>query len=49
MHQDTVVPFRKKNEAVDSLMGLLYREARELIGQAVSEQFEIVLMSAHGS
>jgi len=43
MHQDTVVRFRKKDEVVDPLAELLRRGARELIGQAVTEEFEVFL------
>jgi putative transposase len=43
MHEDTVVRFRKKDEVVDPLAELLRRGARELIGQAVSEEFEVFL------
>lgn len=43
MPQDTVVRFRKKDEVVDPLTQLLRRGARELIGQAVSEEFEVFL------
>jgi transposase-like protein len=43
MRQDTVVRFRKKDEVVDPLTELLRRGARELIGQAVSEEFEVFL------
>jgi transposase-like protein len=43
MGQDTVVRFRKKDEVVDPLAELLRRGARELIGQAVSEEFEVFL------
>ncbi len=41
MQQDTVVRFRKKDEVIDPLAELLRHGARELIGQAVSEEFEI--------
>ena len=41
MRQDTVVRFRKKDEVIDPLAQLLRRGARELIGQAVSEEFEV--------
>ena len=43
MSKDTVVRFRKKEEVVDLLADLLRRGARELIGQAVSEEFEVFL------
>jgi putative transposase len=43
MRQDTVVRFRKKDEVVDPLAELLRGGARELIGQAVSEEFEVFL------
>ena len=43
MSKDTVVLFRKKDEVVDPLAELLRRGARELIGQAVSEEFEMFL------
>ena len=43
MGQDTVVRFRKKDEGVDPLAELLRRGARELIGQAISEEFEVFL------
>lgn len=43
MPQDTVVRFRKKDEVVDPLAQLLRRGARELIGQAVAEEFEVFL------
>jgi len=43
MHQDTVVRFRKKDEVVDPLAELLRRGAREMIGQAVTEEFEVFL------
>ena len=43
MHEDTVVRFRKKDEVIDPLAELLRRGARELIGQAVSEEFEVFL------
>ena len=43
MRQDTVVRFRKKDEVIDPLTQLLRRGARELIGQAVSEEFEVFL------
>ena len=43
MRQDTVVRFRKKDEVVDPLTQLLRHGARELIGQAVSEEFEMFL------
>ena len=38
MRQDTVARFRKKDEVIDPLAELLRRGARELIGQAVSEE-----------
>lgn len=43
MHQDTVVRFRKKDEVVDPLTELLRRGAKQLIEQAVSEEFEMFL------
>lgn len=43
MSKDTVVRFRKKDEVIDPLAELLRRGARELIGQAVSEEFEMFL------
>ena len=43
MRKDTVVLFRKRDEVVDPLAELLRRGARELIGQAVSEEFEVFL------
>ncbi len=43
MSKDTVVRFRKKDEVIDPLAELLRRGARELIGQAVSEEFEVFL------
>ena len=43
MQQDTVVRFRKKDEVIDPLAELLRHGARELIGQAVSEEFEMFL------
>ena len=43
MRQDTVVRFRKKDEVIDPLAELLRRGARELIGQAVSEEFAMFL------
>ena len=43
MSKDTVVRFRKKDEVIDPLAELLCRGARELIGQAVSEEFEVFL------
>ena len=43
MHQDTVVRFRKKEEVMDPLTELLRRGARELIGLAVTEEFEVFL------
>jgi len=48
MHEDTVVRFRKKDEVVDPLAELLRRGARELIGQAVSEEFEVFLQQHAG-
>src|SRR5258708_2582764 len=42
MHEDTVVRFRKKEEVVDTLSELLRRGARELIGQAVSDEREVL-------
>ena len=43
MRQDTVFRFGKKDEVIDPLAELLRHGARELIGQAVSEEFEMFL------
>ena len=43
LRQQTVVRFRKKDEVVDPLSELLRRGARELLGRAVSEEFEVFL------
>jgi putative transposase len=43
MHKNTVIRFRKKDEAIDPLTELLRHGARDLIERAVSEEFEVFL------
>jgi hypothetical protein len=48
MHKNTVIRFRKIDEAIDPPTELLRHGARDLIERAVSEEFEVFLQQHAG-